>query len=70
MSVPGRSPAAPGGRGRDAVLGIRSPSPVEKAASTWAHDPDFAGRLAAALVGFPGGDSYARMIAVAAAGQG
>jgi hypothetical protein len=55
---------------RDAVLGARTPSLIEKAAKTWAHDPDFAGRLAAALAGFPDGDSYAGMIAETAAGQG
>jgi len=55
---------------RDAVLGTRSPSPVEKAAKTWTHEPDFAGRLAAALASFPDGDSYARLIADVAAGRG
>jgi hypothetical protein len=55
---------------RDAVLGTRSPSLIEKTAKTWAHDLDFAGRLARALAGFPDGDSYAGMIADAATEQG
>jgi hypothetical protein len=52
---------------RDAVLGTRSPSVIEKAAKAWAHAPDFAGQLSLALARFPDGDAYATGIADAAA---
>ena len=53
---------------RDAVLGTRSPSVIEKTARTWAHEPDFAGRLAQVLDSFADGADYANMIADATAG--